>query len=109
MRDVFVLARDQARPEFDHGNFASEAAIGLREFKPDVTAAQDDEMRRQKIDVHHRAVGEIGNPVEAGNRGNCRARADIYENAVGRELRAVHCYFLFGNKAAMALVNGASR
>ena len=91
--------------EFDHRHLASEAAIGLCEFKTDVTAAQDDEMRREEIDVHHRAVGEIRDLIEAGDRGNRRARADIDEHAVGRDLRTVHCDFLFGDKAAMALVN----
>src|SRR5262249_53303755 len=70
LRDVLVLPRDQARPELDQGHLAAEAAIHLGEFKSDVAAAQDDEMWREKIYLHHRAVGEVGDLVEAGNRGD---------------------------------------
>jgi hypothetical protein len=46
--------------------------------------------------------------VEAGYRWNRGSRAYLDENLIGRELRTVHCYFLFCNKAAMAFVNRAS-
>ena len=73
--DVLVLARDQARCQLDHRHLTSEAAIDLREFEADVTAAQDDEMRGEKIDVHHRAVGEVRHLVEAGDRRDRRPPA----------------------------------
>src|SRR5262249_45359487 len=51
LRDVLVLARDQARRELNHRHLASKTAIHLREFKADVAASQDDEMRREEINV----------------------------------------------------------
>src|SRR5262249_9171102 len=108
LRDVLVLPRDQARPELDQGHLAAEAAIHLGEFESDVAAAQDDEMWRKKIDVHHRAVGEIRDLIEAGNRGDYRACADIDKDAIGSELCTIHCYFLFRGKAGVARVYRAT-
>jgi hypothetical protein len=65
-------------------------------------------MRREEIDVHHRAVGQVRNAVESRYRRNRRSRAYIDENLIGRELGTVHCHFLFRDKAATALVNLAS-
>ena len=53
LRDVSVFPRDQARSDFDHGYLASETAIHLCKLKADITAAEDNEMRGKKIDVHH--------------------------------------------------------
>src|SRR5262249_1205401 len=66
--NVFVLARNQVRGEFDHGYFAAETSIDLCEFKADIAAAQNDEMRWQEIYVHNRAVGEVADIVKSGNR-----------------------------------------
>ena len=48
LRDVLVLARDQARPLLDDGHLGAEAAVHLREFEPDIAAADDDQMPRQR-------------------------------------------------------------
>ena len=58
-RDIFVFACDEMRREFDHGHPAAEAPINLRKFKPDLAAAENDQVRREEIHVHDRAVGEI--------------------------------------------------
>src|SRR5215470_7615432 len=52
-RDILVLARYQMWSELDHRDFASEAAIDLRKFEADIAPPEHDEMRRQKIHVHH--------------------------------------------------------
>ena len=62
----------------------------------------------EEIDIHHRAVGEVRNLVEAGYRRNRGSRAYIDKDLIGRELGTIHCDFLFRNKAAMALINRAS-
>src|SRR6516225_7337929 len=108
LRDVFVFARDKARSGLNYRHLAPEAAIRLPELKSDVAAAQDNEMWGEKIHVHHRAVGEVRNLIEAGDRGNSRARTDIDEDAIGSELGTVHCYFLFRNKASVVFVYGAT-
>ena len=64
--DVGIFAMDEARGHLDHSHLAAEAAIHLREFEPDIAAADDHKMPRQKIDRHHRAVRQIGNLIEPG-------------------------------------------
>ena len=65
-------------------------------------------MRRKEIDVHHRAVGEVGNLAEARDRRDRRSPTDIDEDAIGAELHPVHCHFLVGGEAGMAFVNRAA-
>src|SRR5262249_24951817 len=99
---------DQARSEFDHGHLAAETAIHLSKLKADVAAPEDNEMRGKKIDIHHRAVGQVRNLVEAGDRGNRCARANVEKDVIRGELRAIHCHFLFRNEATVALINRTS-
>src|SRR5216684_5031031 len=80
-RDILVLARDQVRRELDDGDFASEAAIGLRKFEADIAPPEHDQMRGQKIHVHHRAVGQIRDLVEP-------AYLRSEERRVGKECRS---------------------
>ena len=44
----------RARSHLDNRDFAPEAAIHLTEFQSDITSADDDEMLRQEVDIHHR-------------------------------------------------------
>ena len=60
-RYFFVLASYQPRPHFHHRDAAAETPVHLRKLESDVTAADDDQMRRQKIDVHHARIGKVGN------------------------------------------------
>ena len=52
--NVFVFPSNQARSHFHYRDFAPKAAIDLGKLQPNITSADDDEMRRQEIDVHHR-------------------------------------------------------
>jgi hypothetical protein len=61
--NVLILTHDQSGCGLDHRDFAAKAAIHLRKFKPNVTAAKNDQMLRHKIYVHNRTVGEIGNLI----------------------------------------------
>ena len=45
--NVLVLARDQPRALLDHRHLGAEAAEHLREFEPDIAAADHDEVARQ--------------------------------------------------------------
>ena len=58
---------DQARPHLDDGDFASESPEHLPELQPDIAAAHDDQVPGKKINVHHRAVGEVLDLIEAGH------------------------------------------
>jgi hypothetical protein len=52
--NIFVFASNQARSHLYDRDFASEAAIHLAEFQADITSADNHEMLRQEINVHHR-------------------------------------------------------
>jgi hypothetical protein len=58
--------------------------------------------------IHHRAVGEVRNPVQAGEPRDQRPPAHIDEDAFGIEHHTVHCHFLRPDKPAMAFVNSAA-
>jgi len=51
-------------------------------------------MRGREIDIHHRAVGEVRNLVQAGDRWDQRPPAHIDEDVIGMEHDTVHCHFL---------------
>ena len=65
---------DQPRPHLDDGDLAPEAAKHLAEFETDIAAADDHQMLRQKIDIHHRAVGEIGHLIQPRRSAGREAR-----------------------------------
>src|SRR5262249_23845410 len=65
-------------------------------------------MRMMEIDVHHRAVGEVGNLVEPRDRRDRRSPTDIDEDAIGTELYSVHRHSLVSDKAGMGFVNRAT-
>ena len=52
--NIFVFTSNQARSHLDDRDFAPEAAIHLTEFQSNITSADNDEMLRQKVDIHHR-------------------------------------------------------
>ena len=49
----------------DDGDLAAEAAEHLAELEADVAAADDDEMLGEEVELHHRAVGQVGDRVDA--------------------------------------------
>ena len=53
VRHILVFASDQAIATFDDGHPAAKSPVHLPEFQPDIAAADDDQMHRQKIDFHH--------------------------------------------------------
>ena len=86
--DVGVLVGDQARTLLDHGDGGAEAAEGLGELEADVAAADDDQVLGQGVEGEQRAVGQRGDPVDAGQVRHRGAGADVEEDAPGGE-RAV--------------------
>ena len=53
----------------DDRHLAAEAAVHLGELEADVAAADDRPgARGRKSSVHHRAVGQVGDLVDAGHR-----------------------------------------
>jgi hypothetical protein len=79
-RDLFVLARDEARGLLDDRHLRAEASVHLRELKPDVAAADDDQVHGQLVEFEHRAVGEEWDFADAGHVGHKGAPADVDED-----------------------------
>src|SRR6185312_7656013 len=105
--DLLVLARDQARPDLDDRHFAAETAEHLAELEADIAAAQHQQMARQEINIHHRAVGEVGDAVEAGNLRDRRPAADIEEDPAGAQGFAADHDLMRPDEAAVTLIDGA--
>src|SRR5215471_6231397 len=64
-RHVFVLMANEPRRHFDDSYLAAKAAVHLAEFEADIAATDNDEMVRQKIDVHHRRIRQVRHFVDA--------------------------------------------
>src|SRR5215831_16374656 len=68
---------NETRRHFDDRYPAPKPAVHLAEFEADIAAADNDEMPRQKIDVHHRRIRQVGHFGYAGHRRHQRPAADI--------------------------------
>src|SRR6187200_2895914 len=107
-RDILILAGDETRRGLDDRHSASETAIELRKFEADIAAAEDNQMRGQKIDVHHRAVGQVGNLVETRDRRNQGSSAYIDEDLISPEHLIGDLDLPRSNKSGVALIDGAA-
>ena len=76
-----VFTIDEAGAFLDDGDLAAESAKHLTELETDVTAADDDEMRRRGVQRQHRAVGEIRHLVQALERRSRGTSADVDEDS----------------------------
>ena len=85
VRDRLVLAGDDARPGFDHGDPAAEAAVHLRELKADIAAADDQKVLGQKVHFHHARVGQVVDFGQAWDVGRDGAAAGVDEDFAGFE------------------------
>ena len=105
--DILVLARDQPRHHLDDGDFAPEAAKHLAELQADIAAADDDQMLRQEIHIHHRAVGEKGHLVQPRDRRPRGPSADIDEDLLRAQHLGADLDLPRRDEAAMALIDRA--
>ncbi len=64
-------------------------------------------MPGQEIDVHHRAVGEIVDAVQTGDRGRRGAAAHIDEDPIGAQDRRADLHLARRHEARMPLVDAA--
>jgi hypothetical protein len=102
-RDFRILARDDARRHLDHGDAAAEAPVHLRELEADVAAADDDQVLRQKIDVHHPGAREKRHFSDAFPLGYRRTAARIDEDFRGFEHSAVDADLCAGSRSGRGL------
>jgi len=83
VRDILVFTGNQSRILLDDGDLRAESSIHLRKLETDVTAADDNQMLRDEIDLHHPGIGEEGCLLDARKRRNKGAPPDVDENFLG--------------------------
>ena len=108
-RHVLIFAGDQTRPHLDHCDPAAEAAVHLRELESDVASADDDEMLRQEIDVHHARVVEVFDFVQALDAPRGRTCSDIEEDLRSLERVAVYAHAPRAFESRVSLDDGQVR
>src|SRR6266849_9472886 len=105
--DIFVLALEKTIGHFEDRHLTAKAAKHLAELEADVAAADDDEVLRQVIHLHYRAVGEVRHLPHPRHFRNHRASAHIDENAIRRDSLTADAYFPQRLEARVAQVNSA--
>src|SRR5215467_5337639 len=66
--DILILVLNEPRSHLDDCDLAAKAPEHLAEFETDVAAANDHEMTREKVHLHHGAVVEAVHLVESRHR-----------------------------------------
>ena len=64
-------------------------------------------MKRDEIDLHHGAVGQVLDLLQAGNTRDGCAAAHIDKDAFSRQCFTVHIHFVRRLKSSMPLIDGA--
>ena len=88
-RDLGVLARDQPVAVLEHRDARAEAPVHLRELEADVAAAGDDQVLGQRVERHHRDVGQDRHVADAVPGRQHRPAADVDEDLRRLERLAV--------------------
>ena len=73
-------------------------------IEADIAAADNDEMVRQKIDLHHRRIRQVGHFVDAGHWRHQRPAADIDKDPSGMQPLARDVHRLRRREAGVAAV-----
>ena len=79
-----ILVGQKTRLFLYHCDIAAKSSIHLREFKADVTSADDKQMRRQFLKFEERCARQEWDTVDAGEGGNSRPTAYIDEDLFRR-------------------------
>src|ERR1700722_1073317 len=78
--DVRIFPLGQLRALFDHSHIRSEPPYRLREFKPDIAAANHYEMTWQTIEIERLDMGHRTRRGEPWNIGHRRVRTQVEEH-----------------------------
>ena len=104
---VVVVSPDEPILHLHDRDQAPEAAIHLRELEPYIAAADDDQMFGHVVQLHHGRIGQVVDLVQAGDRGDERARAGIDEDPLGLQPLAVDTHRMGVLEARVSLVDRA--
>ncbi len=103
---VGILAPDDVVGVLDHRHLAAETAVHLAELEADVAAADHQQVLRHLVEVHHVAVGEVGDAVDAGDRQDQRPGAGVEDHDVAAEAAPVHLDGVGVDEAPLAAEEG---
>src|SRR6202030_2334041 len=92
-RHILVFVLDEPRTHLDNRDVAAEAPEHLPELEADVAASDDDQVAGQKIDVHHRTVGEVRDFADPVQRRYRSPPAGIDENPRSGEPGIANAHF----------------
>lgn len=99
LRDVAVLARDQFRESFEHGDLRTERGVHRRELQSDISAAHDRQPPGQFVQLHDRGADVY--PFAFGDAGDGRERRfgpgvddDVLSAELHDALRGLHLHGL---------------
>jgi hypothetical protein len=101
---VVVLARQQVLALVDDSHLTAEAVEHLAELKPDVAAADDDEVLGELAQLHQAGVGEIAGLLQPFNLGNQWARAGVDEDPLAFDNVIAHLQRVRAGEACMVKV-----
>ena len=90
----------ESRRHLDHGHVGAKPAKHLGELEADVTAADNRQVGGHHIRMHHRAVREEGNVVEAWQRGYRRTPANVDEDSIRVQRRVADSNLVADRKRA---------
>src|SRR6476469_6914653 len=107
-RNVAILPTHQARCELDNRDLAAEATEDLRKLKADTAAAENNQMRGQKVHLHRRTTRQVADVIKTGDRRHEWATSNVNEDFFGDETLGVDLNRAWLGEACMALVNRAS-
>ena len=104
---IVVLTVDQAVGHLDDRDLASKPTEHLPELQADVTASDDDEMRRKEINPHHRTVGEERDAVESGHGRSCSPSSHIEEDPLGGQSVIANAHLVRRRESCVPAQSGA--
>src|SRR5579863_8170901 len=103
-RHVLVLVLHEPWSLFHDRDLATEAAEHLPEFEADVAAPDDQQSPGQKIHLHHRAVGEIGNLIDPRQGWDQGASTHVDEDTLRRKFLRANHDLMSGFEARVSLI-----
>src|SRR5882757_2580648 len=80
-----ILVGQKPRLFLYHRDIAAKSSIHLREFKADVTSADDNQMRRQLFQFEKRCACQVCDTLNAGKGWNSRSTTYVDKDLFGRE------------------------
>src|SRR5262249_25581173 len=107
--DLGVLALHNTWSHFDDRHLRPESPKHLPKLEADIAAADDDEVLRGRVEIHHRAICEERSRVESRQWRRRRPPADVDEDPVGAQNTIVDDDLAIAAKTRVPEIDVATR